>query len=111
MKISATALLAAGVLGYGWFRIRDFAEGPSIAVLSPQNGALITESLVEVRGRALHISDITLNNRKIFTDKEGYWNEKLVLHEGLNTVLVSATDRFGRTTEQKLELVRKERGT
>lgn len=111
LKFGAVGILVVVVLGYGWFRARDFIAGPVIEIASPQNGATVSEPLVEIQGAAKNISEITLNGRKIFTDKEGDWSEKVLLHPGLNTIILAASDRFDRKTEQKLELVRKERGT
>ncbi len=102
-------LLVAGVLGYGWFGARAFIAGPVIEIIAPLNGASTTESLVEIRGIAKNISDITLNDRKIFTDKQGVWSEQVLLHPGYNVIKMNARDRIGRKTEKTLELVLKEK--
>lgn len=108
LKIALIVLLVAGVLGYGWFGARNFLAGPVIIIESPKTGTTLHEPLIEVKGVARNIADISLNGRKIFTDKAGVWSEKVLLHPGYNVVTLSASDRFDRETEEKLELVLKE---
>lgn len=93
------------VAGYALYQIKDIVLGPRITVLSPPNGTLFSEPLVEIRGTATNVSHITLNDLPIFTDSDGAFKEKLLLSEGYNIIEISAKDRFGRNTEKILELV------
>ena len=82
-------------------------HGPIITIHTPENGSTLTESLVTIKGVAENISHISLNDRSIFIDEEGRFQEKLLLSYGYNIMTIKAEDKFGRKTEEILELVYK----
>ncbi len=102
------ALVVGIVLFYGWYRARDFVAGPMIELSTPQNGIATTTHSIIVAGTAKNISDITLDGRKIFIDKEGHFSENILLHPGHNIISLNAVDRFGRNTNKTLEITEKE---
>ena len=102
------ALLAiVGIVGYGLWKSKELVGGPQLEVHSPLNGALVSESLVEIRGHAKNISFLTLNDDKIFTDEAGDFSEKILLSYGYNVMTIKAKDRFGRERIEILELIYK----
>lgn len=105
--IALVVILAGGVLGYTYNRMKDFIHGPTISITSPHNGATVLDSFITVAGTARNISNITLNDRPIFIDEEGVLNEHILLHYGYNKITLAAQDRFGRMTEKTLEFVYK----
>jgi hypothetical protein len=64
-----------------------------------------SSSLVEVKGRARGATYVTLNGREIFIDKEGLFNESLILLPGLSVVTLESKDKFGKTSLKKFEIV------
>jgi hypothetical protein len=105
IRISVVSLLMAIIVGYSVFQAWKLISGPIIDVYTPQNGATYNSTLIEIDGRAKNIAYINLDGRQIFTDKDGYFSEKILLLPGYNIVTISATDKFGAKTEKKLELV------
>lgn len=106
--MSAGILLAATVFGYGYYRTRDFLQGPVVEITSPKNGQLLAAALIDVVGVSKNISFLNLNGRKIFTNENGEWNEKLLTSPGYNRIEVAAKDRFGRDAVKTIEVVLKE---
>jgi len=107
LKIFVSVIVISGVIGYSYYQARDFLTGPSLTILSPQNGATVTDALVNIEGLAKNISAIALNDRPIFVDEEGVFKEQLLLLPGYNIMELTAQDRFGRTKAETLELVLK----
>ncbi len=107
-SILAVLLLAGTVLGYGYYRTKDFLEGPIVEITAPANGQLLTSALVDIIGISKNISFLNLNGRKIFTDENGNWHEKLLASPGYNRIEVAAKDRFGRDVTKTIEVVLKE---
>ncbi|MCR4330887.1 MAG: hypothetical protein NUV49_03345 [Patescibacteria group bacterium] len=105
IKTSVLAIIIVGVIGYSYYQARDFLMGPSVTILSPQNGAGLKDALVDITGRAKNISHIALNDRPISIDEVGAFSEKLLLSPGYNIMEITARDRFGRGTTEILELV------
>ncbi len=100
----AVVLFFLIIIVYSLFQARFVILGPYIEIQTPQNGASLETNLVNITGRAENISFISLNDRPIFVDKNGNWNEKLIAPQGLSIITVRAKDRFGRNTEKQREI-------
>jgi hypothetical protein len=105
LKIGGLVIIILIIVGYSLFESNSLIKGPEIIVFEPQSGSLIATSSVMIKGQALRIQDISLNGRPILIDKEGNFNETVLLSPGYNASLLSAKDKFNRTIEYKLELV------
>ena len=107
IKILLALALVGTMVWYAYSKSADFLEGPTIIILTPENGITVNHSLVEVKGTAEHIAHITLNGRQIFVTEEGFFSEQLLLSPGYNIITLEARDRFDREVKQTLELVYK----
>jgi capsule polysaccharide export protein KpsE/RkpR len=107
LKISLVSLVLVIVIGYTIFASHNFILGPRIILEEPQNGSTLTNSSVVIKGVAQRSQDITLNGRSILIDDQGNFKETTLLAEGYNAITLSATDKFGRKKEYRLELIYK----
>ena len=108
IRILSIVVLLIVVIVYSIFQAYKLISGPIIDVYTPQNGAVYSQTLIEIQGRARNIAYINLNDRKMFTDKDGYFSEKFLLSPGYNIIKLDAKDKFGKYTEKKLEIILKE---
>ncbi len=95
------ALICLGVIvfvGYTLFQARLLITGPVIDLLD-EPGVEQSERVVKLQGYAQNIVKITLNGRAIYTDKNGYFKEALILENGYTKATLEGTDRYGRTTQ------------
>ena len=98
--------MVIGLIGsYAYSRTKEFVAGPSIVISSPQDGAVLDNTFVELKGIAQNISRISLNGRQIFTDEAGAFNEALLLYPGYNIINVYAEDRFERMVKKSARLM------
>lgn len=93
---------------YSLFQAQKLINGPKIEVFSPQNGATYSQTLIEVEGRATNIAYLNMNDKPIFTDKNGYFKEKFLLSPGYNVIKLDAQDKFKKYTEKRLQIILKE---
>jgi hypothetical protein len=105
IKILIIILVITAIAGYSFFQARNIIRGPQISLVSPSNGTTVTEQAVEIQGSAKNISYITLNDRRIFVDKDGMFNEELLLAPGYNIWKLEAKDKFGRIVSKNIELI------
>ncbi|OGG47484.1 hypothetical protein A3D66_00265 [Candidatus Kaiserbacteria bacterium RIFCSPHIGHO2_02_FULL_50_9] len=105
LRFALLIITGLGMAGYALFEARFLIQGPVVTIDTPRNGQSVSVPLVEIAGKAKNISDITLNDRKIFVDEQGYFHEQLLLFYGYNILTLTAHDRFGRETQKVLELV------
>jgi len=107
-RIASFTFLIIVIVGYAFFQAQKILTGPVIEIYSPENGATYSGALIEIEGRTKNISYLNLNDRPIFTDKDGYFKEKYVLSPGYNVIKLDAKDKFKKYTEKRLEIVLKE---
>ncbi len=108
LRIGIISLLGLVILSYTIFQAQKIIRGPIITVYAPENGATYSQALIEINGRARNVAFIKLDDRPIYTDKDGYFSEKLLLSPGYNIIKVSGEDKFKKSTEKKLEIILKE---
>ena len=107
LKAGIISIIILIVLGYAYFAFHNFVNGPEIIVIEPKSGISTTTSSIKIIGKALRVQNITLNGRPIIIDDKGNFDENIILAPGYNVSLLSAHDKFGRTTEYKIDLVYK----
>lgn len=102
LSFAIIIILIIGV--YSFYQARKLIAGPEINIKSPENGATVSQPLVEITGTASNIKDISLDDRPIFIDQQGNFDEKLLLPSGYTIITLKAHDRFKHYTEKTLEL-------
>ncbi|MFA6227310.1 MAG: hypothetical protein WC631_02460 [Candidatus Paceibacterota bacterium] len=107
IKIISISTFTLFVVCYALYEVQRIAYGPRITILTPKNGSLVSESFVNILGKAENIKDISMNDRKIFIDETGNFDEKILLSYGYNLITLKASDKFNRKTEKTLEIVYK----
>jgi len=91
------------VLAYGYFEAQGFLFGPSIT-LTP-GLTEVHDPYVTVKGVALRISSLAMNGKQITVTEDGSFNEPYLLARGLNRIVLDATDKYGRSRREVLEVV------
>lgn len=86
-------------------RVYNLITGPKIKVESPTDGALLKNDLVEIIGKAQNSARIFLNGRQIFTDENGVFKEKLLVHYGYNIITLTGEDKFNKQDIKTLRLI------
>lgn len=96
LKTIGVLILAGGIIWYVIFQARLLLTGPELVLLS-EPSPIHTERIIELEGYARNISYLSLNGRRIYTDRSGHFKEALVLENGYTVTTIEATDRYGRT--------------
>ena len=99
------------LISYGIFNARNLIMGPTIEVFSPANNTETETNLLTVKGRAENIVFISLNEKPIFVNKEGLFEEKLLLSPGSNIIEIRARDRFKKEVLKTIEIYYKQSST
>lgn len=94
-------LLVLTLVSYSAFQARFIILGPRVEITSHTDGEVVESAFVVIEGRATNISWISLNDRQIFTDEEGFWSEELVVPEGMSTLTVKVRGKMGEDIEKE----------
>jgi hypothetical protein len=104
-RIGLLIILFITLITYSLYQARTLLLGPQIWVDYPQDGHRVDASLITVTGRSKNIAWFSLNDRQIFTDKEGRWNEQLLVGHGVSIITLKAKDRFNHETTKHIQVV------
>ena len=92
---------------YSLYESQRLIQGPQINILTPQDGATVSQSLVDITGTVKNVNRLKLNDRDIFQDEQGNFSEKLLLSYGYNSLKLDGWDKFGRKTEKVIQMIYK----
>ena len=107
IKIAIIVIAVTIIASYSYYQVKDLLDVPRLTIFYPENGATLLEPILEISGKVENMSKITLNDRNIFVNEEGYFKENLLLMYGYNVVEIELQDRFGKIKNEKLELMYK----
>jgi hypothetical protein len=106
LKISGGIIVGLVFLTYIYFQTQNLLAGAKLTIETPpRNGLTFTDTLITISGTAKNIAFISLNDRQIFVDETGRFEELSLLATGYNIITIAAKDRFGRVTKKTLEMV------
>lgn len=88
---------------YGIFEGVKLYQGPSLTLNTPSY-ATVTGPLFTVSGVVKRSAYLTLNDRQIFADTKGYFEDKLLLSPGYNIIEVEVKDRFEKQVSKKIHV-------
>lgn len=103
--------LAAGIglvviaMGYLVFQVSAINRTPSIKIFEPSSGSIVKGSVVNVAGQADTGSTVSINGQSVFVDEQGKFSTALSVAVGQKELLISAQNKFGKQSEQKLLVV------
>ena len=99
------------LVSYGIFNARNLIAGPIVEIFNPIGDVETTDNVLTIKGKATNITSISLNQKPIFVDKEGLFEEKLLLSPGSNTIEIKAGDRFKKEIKKTITIYYKQSTT
>lgn len=98
---------------YGFYVSRGLLIGVKIknVVLNgttAQSGTTVNQNITAVSGNAKNAVHLTVDGREISIDKDGNFNETIVLLPGYNIIEIEAKDKFGHIDTKDYQLIYKQ---
>ena len=104
IKIGGVAIAALLILIYILARSFTYAQGPTVRIFEPADGAAIAASSVAIRGQGERINSLSINGTSISMDTEGRFEKTIIIFPGINIVTLIGSDQFKRATQRTLRL-------
>lgn len=104
-------LVGASVLAlilYIGSNIQNILKPPGLTINSPENGYITEDSTIVVSGKTEPEVKITINGETITNDESGGFNQPVTLSPGINTLVIKAEKKHGKTTEETRHVIFKE---
>jgi len=96
--IVASVLVFLVAFGYVASQISSVLTPPKLAIAEPVNDQTVSGNSIVVAGDAEIGSDVFINDQAVFLDKNGQFNENVILSEGLNTIEIKAKNKFNKVS-------------
>ena len=94
-------LIISGVVFMGAFvyvatQIRSVLTPPKLVINEPVGDETVKGNSIVVSGVAEVGADVAINNQAVFLDQNGQFNENVILSNGLNTIEITARNKFNK---------------
>ena len=103
--ISFMVLFVVCTLGYLIYQVREINKPPSIVILEPSDGQVLTTSNVLIKGHVDPGSTISLENNPIDTDSSGNFNKIVSVSPGQTVFDFTAKNNFGKMSTKQISIV------
>lgn len=103
--LGSFALMLTGYLGW---QIRNTISPPALSLVSPDNGYITRDNTITLRGASEPATTIMINGQGIRSDDFGNFTEAIALNPGVNTIVIEAKKKHGKSTQTTRHIVYKE---
>ncbi len=97
-------LFVLGIMGYFYREANKLSETPRLLISQPVNHSTIRDNSVELVGVTDVGAKVTINGQPIFVDEKGGFKEKIGLKEGINKLVVKASNKFNKEIIKEITL-------
>lgn len=91
-------VLIGAVFGYLGIQLSHAVNPPNLHITEPFDNLVVQEYSIRVMGATEPESKVTINGQEIAVGKNGEFEEDVSLHDGLNTIEISATKGRSRSS-------------
>lgn len=95
LVVGVLLILFFGYLIYSYFK---FAGAPTLLINSPANNVVVKDDQAEIVGKTDPEAILTINGQTVALTENGSFDLKIPLQSGLNTLTITATNKFKRQT-------------
>lgn len=105
---STTGAIAIICLGYLGLQVRQTVRPPELTLIGPSEGLISNTHEVSINGLTEPEVKIAINGQAVMSDEQGRFNQALMLQPGINTVVVTAEKKHGKTTQATRHIIYRE---
>lgn len=91
-------IVLTAITGYLVFQWAKFTSPPSLNLISPKEGQIVTENFVVVAGSTDTDAKVTANNQSVITDQNGKFRMELEVALATKEIVIKAVSRSGKET-------------
>ncbi|MBU3901594.1 helix-turn-helix domain-containing protein [Patescibacteria group bacterium] len=93
------AIILFFVIGYFFYQLHFLLSPPNLILAEPARTDFVAaDSLIVFKGQTEPGVKLTINGQQGYIDKDGYFEQTIGLVQGLNTIKVTVTNRFGKSS-------------
>lgn len=90
------------------FTVSYLNNPPQLEITKPQTNTTTREKQLTIEGKTDKNTDITINDRFVYSDPNGNFNITYTLSTGENNIIIKAIDIAGNTSQKELKIIYEE---
>ncbi len=110
-SVVRNSVLAFGgllMVTYLGLQVKQTIAPPQLALVGLDNGFIVQDKTVTLRGFSEPEAQVLVNGQTIKSDEQGNFAEAIALNPGVNTIVVEAKKKHGKTTQTTRHVIYKE---
>ncbi|PJA90261.1 MAG: hypothetical protein CO137_00755 [Candidatus Magasanikbacteria bacterium CG_4_9_14_3_um_filter_32_9] len=108
LRIVLVLMVILIFFGYLGFQVQNILKPPTLILYSPENGKITQEYTTEIHGKTNPEISVFINGKIVKTSETGEFTETINLNKGLNTIVISAKKKYGKTITDTRYVILKE---
>lgn len=90
------AIIITVIVGYLGYQIIDLLSPPELLIIYPADNTILQSRQIKISGQAERGSEVSLNDKEIPIDGNGWFEVDIDLNQGLNVIKLMAKKSYGR---------------
>jgi cytoskeletal protein RodZ len=111
LRLGFVILIVGILFVYLGLQVKNIVEPPKLSILSPQEGYITEKDQLLIVGETEKEASVTVNGKEIKNDEKGQFKEMMYLSPGVNTIVIIAQKKHGKTTTETRHVVYKKAQT
>ncbi len=99
------------LIGYLGWQVKRILQPPTLTVYYPLEGAIVNDLSTTIAGQTENESKLTINGQDVMLNNQGRFSVPIDLTAGLNTVVIAAARKHGKTTLITRHLIARPKNT
>ncbi len=105
LRFGAIALFVLSCFGYLGLQVHRILEPPKLVILTPEQGRITDKSALRVTGKTDPEVKVSINGTEVSQNEHGDFAATLDLPSGVNTLVISAKKKHGKTTTETRHVI------
>lgn len=101
-RVFFITLVLLFVGGYIFFQYSSLLFGPKLDITSPKNGDVITENVIEVKGKTDQYATVLIDDEEAYVNLDGSFKKSIYAFSGEKKITIAAKNRFGKETKETI---------
>lgn len=100
------SLAILSLIGYYlWYQINSFSSTPYLLIIDPSGNRMVDSPEMIIEGETETNTIVRINGEDVFVDPSGHFKENITLKLGKNVFIIEATNRFGKTAKEEVNII------
>lgn len=105
LRFGAIAFVVLACFSYLGLQVHRILEPPTLLVFSPEQGHITDQSVLSVTGQTDPEVQVSINGTNVLQNEQGKFSATLDLPTGVNTLMISARKKHGKTTTETRHII------